>query len=118
VSSLLPHGMCLSSSPEIIALIVAGNLGIALAYFVIPVILAILLFSWRVPMPTVITLFGVFIAGCGASHVMEIVTMYVGGDWYWLQVVALGITAIASLTTSAVLIDVLFRPHRWIPPHE
>jgi hypothetical protein len=116
--TLVPHGICLSSSPEIIALIVVSNFGIALAYFAIPMILMVLLLRYRIPMPTIITLFGVFIAGCGASHVMDIVTMYVGGDWYWLQVAVLAVTAVASLTTSVVLTDILLRPARWIPHHE
>jgi hypothetical protein len=46
---------------------------------------------------------------------MDIVTMYLGGNWYWAQVAVLLITAAASLTTSAVLIDVLLRPNRWFP---
>ena len=113
--NLLPHGICLSSSPEIIALMVAANFGIALAYCAIPVILLMLLARYRTPMSTVTTLFCVFIAGCGTSHVMDIVTMYVGGSWYWVQAVVLSITAVASLTTSAVLIDVMLRPDRWVP---
>lgn len=115
--NLVPHGICLSSSPEIIALIVASNFGIALAYFVIPVVLAVLLFLYRIPMPTIITLFCVFITGCGTSHVMDIVTMYVGGAWYWVQAAVLIVTAVASLTTSVVLMDVLLRPDRWVPQH-
>jgi hypothetical protein len=113
--NLMPHGICLSSSPQIIALIVASNFAIVVAYSVIPMVLGVLLFRHRMPMPTIITLFGVFIAGCGATHAMDIVTMYVGGNWYWLQVTALAITAVASRTTSAVLMDVLLRPDRWIP---
>jgi len=53
-------------------------------------------------------------AGCGGTYVMEIVTMYLGGRWYWGQVVVLVITAIASLTTSAVLGEALLRPHKWV----
>jgi hypothetical protein len=65
--------------------------------------------------PVIKALFGVFIIGCGATYVMDIVTMYLGGNWYWAQVAVLLITAVASLTTSAVLIDVLLRPNRWFP---
>ncbi len=36
--TLVPHGLCLSSSPEIIALIVVSNPGIALAPFAMPAI--------------------------------------------------------------------------------
>ena len=42
---------------------------------------------------------------------MEIVTMYLGGRWYWRLVVALVITAIANVTTSAVLVEGLPHPH-------
>jgi hypothetical protein len=115
--NLVPHGICLSSSPEIIALIVVADFGIALAYFAIPALMGILLFRYRIPMPTIITLFCVFIAGCGGTHVMDIITMYVGGDWYWIQVAVLIVTAVASLTTSVVLTDILLRPARWIPHH-
>ena len=41
MSELIPHGVCLASSPEIIGLIVFSNFSIALAYFAIPSILAI-----------------------------------------------------------------------------
>jgi hypothetical protein len=67
------------------------------------------------PVPVMKTLFGVFIIGCGGTYVMDIVTMYLGGNWYWAQVAVSLITAVASLTTSAVLIDVLLRPNRWFP---
>ena len=112
---LLPHGICLSASPEIIALMVTANFGIALAYCTIPVILLVLSIRFPTPMPAVTSLFCVFIAGCGTTHLMDIVTMYVGGNWYWLQAGVLSITAVASLTTSAVLIDVLLRPGKWVP---
>jgi hypothetical protein len=113
LSDLIPHEICLASSPEIIGLIVFSNFSIALADFVIPSILAIGLWRCRMPVPAIIALFGVFIAGCGGTHVMEIVTMYLGGGWYWGQVTVLLIAAAASLTTSAVLVDVLLRPNKW-----
>ncbi len=115
MSNLLPHGICLASSPEIIGLIVFANFTIALTYFMIPSILAISLWRFRMPLPAIIALFNVFIAGCGGTRVMEIVTMYLGGRRYSGQVAVLVITAIASLTTSTVLVDVLPRPHKWIP---
>ena len=40
--------------------------------------------------------------------------MYLGGRWYWGQVVVLVITAIASLTTLAVLGEALLRPHKGV----
>jgi len=41
--------------------------------------------------------------------------MYLGGRWYWGQVAVLVIIAITSLTTSAVLVDILPRPHKSVP---
>jgi len=115
MSDLIPHGVCLASSPEIIGLIVFSNFSIALAYFVIPGILAIAVSRFRMPAPAIKALFGVFITGCGGTYVMDIVTMYLGGGWYLGQVAVLLITSVASLTTSAVLVDVLLRPNRWFP---
>jgi hypothetical protein len=63
----------------------------------------------------IIAFLGVFIAGCGGTRVMEIVTIYLGGHRYWGRVAVLVITTIASLTTSAVLVDVLPHPHKWVP---
>jgi len=45
---------------------------------------------------------------------MEIVTMHLAGRWYWGQVVVVVITAIASLTASALLGEALPRPHKWV----
>ena len=115
MSDLIPHGVCLASSPEIIALIVFSNFSIALAYFAIPSIFAIGVSCFRTPVPVIKALFGVFIIGCGGTYVMDIVTMYLGGNCYGAQVAILLITAAANLTTSAVLIDVLLRPNRWFP---
>ena len=89
MSDLIPHGVCLASSPEIIGLIVFSNFSIALAYFAIPSILAIKVSRFRTPVPVIKALFGVFIIGCGGTYVMDIVTMYLGGNWYWAQVAVL-----------------------------
>jgi len=99
MSDLIPHGVCLASSPEIIALIVFSNFSIALAYFAIPSVFAIGVSCFRTPVPVIKALFGVFIIGCGGTYIMDIVTMYLGGNWYWAQVAVLLITAVASLTT-------------------
>ena len=111
---LIPHGICLSSSPQVIALIVASNIGIVVAYLAMPIIFAILLFRYRIRLRIVLTLCCAFITGCGASHVMDIVTMYAGGNWYWVQAVTLAFTAVMSLTTAAVMLDLVLRPNFWI----
>ena len=52
MSDLIPHGVCLASSPEIIGLIVFSNFSIALAYFAIPSFLAIGVSRFRTPVRT------------------------------------------------------------------
>jgi hypothetical protein len=115
MSDLIPHEVCLASSPDIIGLIIFSNFSIALACFVIPSILAIAVSRFRMHVPAIKALFAVFITGCGGTYVMDIVTMYLGGSWYWGQVTVLLITAAASLTVLAVLLDVLLRPNKWFP---
>ena len=115
MSDLIPHGVCRASSP--------GN-HCADRLFQLQYRFSVLRDSeysrdrsvaFSTPMPVIKALFGVFFIGCGGTYVMDIVTMYLGGNWYWAQVALLIITTVASLTTSAVLIDVLLRPNRWFP---
>jgi len=114
MSDLIPHDICLALYQKY-----WGNRFCDFRHRVSllrdPSILAISLRRFRMPVPAIIALFGVLIAGCGGTHVMEIVTMYLGGRWYWGQVAVLVITVIASLTTWAVLVDVLLRPHKSVP---
>ena len=94
--------MCLSAEPLLIWLLVIFNAGIALAYFIIPVAL-LAYFKVERP-PTIIYLFAAFILGCGATHVMQVVTMYVGGASYWLDTLFCGATFIFSACTAMVLL--------------
>jgi len=64
----IPHGVCLASSPTI----VFSSFSIALAYFVIPSILSIAASRFRMPVPAIKALFGVFIRGCGGTYVVDI----------------------------------------------
>lgn len=100
-SYLEPHAICLSPEPLLIRLLVIFNIGIAFAYFAIP--LGILQFM-RIGRPHTMTyLFAVFIFGCGLTHVMQVVTMYMGGINYWIEAAVCGMTFIASSATALVL---------------
>ena len=112
IADLEPHGICLASSPDIVGMLVFSDFCIALAYFIIPAILFAAV--RRTPAPTLFTLFGIFIFGCGLSHVMDVVTMFFGDGWYWRQAAVLVITACASLTTAAVLVDAFLHPENWL----
>jgi hypothetical protein len=97
---LAPHAICLSAEPLLISLLVAFNLGIAIAYFIIPIAMLVY-FRLRPMMLTY--LFAAFIFGCGLTHVMQVLTMYIGGETYWLEAIACGITVVASSATAIVL---------------
>jgi hypothetical protein len=100
-----PHAICLLYDPAILAVGVITNLGIALAYFVIP--FALLRFLRGVdtlPFRSVLVMFVIFILACGTSHLTRILTLFVGGWAYWLDAAVCTVTVIASLGTAIGLI--------------
>jgi len=75
-----PHRFCLTSRPDLIAQFVVADLLIALAYVVIPSLIA-----WRLRRvggvglfgsPAVLVALALFVAFCGLTHVMAAVTMF------------------------------------------
>jgi PAS domain S-box-containing protein len=99
----MPHGMCYLWRPEILAVHVGADSLIALAYFSIPFTLvyfvrkrAELRFTW------IFLSFATFIVACGASHVMEIWTIWF--PMYWLSGAVKAITAFASVMTAILLV--------------
>jgi hypothetical protein len=109
---LEPHAICLSPEPLLILLLVIFNAGIALAYFIIPIVMLKYFHVGRPP--TIIYLFVLFILGCGATHVMQVATMYVGGVDYWLEALVCGVTFIASAATAIVLLTEGSRIQAWL----
>jgi len=102
----MPHGMCYMWRPSILAVHVASDLLIALAYFTIPFTLlyfvrkrADLRFTW------IFLSFAIFIVACGLSHVMEIVTIWYPA--YWLSGAIKVVTALASIMTAVLLIKLV-----------
>jgi hypothetical protein len=96
-----PHGICLLYDPGIIAVEVVTNLGIALAYFMIP--FAIWRFLRRaemLPFRSVAVMFLVFILACGTSHLTRVATLFVGGGMYWIDAAVCTVTLVASLGTA------------------
>jgi len=98
----LPHGFCLTGDDRVIALNVVSDLGIALAYFSIPVFLIILVLRRRdLTLPATFLLFSAFILLCGLSHVVEVVTYWV--PIYVLDGLIKAATALVSLATAVTL---------------
>jgi two-component sensor histidine kinase len=102
----MPHGMCYMWRPAILALHVGSDSLIALAYFTIPFTLvyfvrrrADLHFTW------IFLSFATFIVACGASHVMEIWTIWF--PIYWMAGGVKVVTALASVMTAILLIKLV-----------
>src|SRR5579872_1203123 len=98
----MPHGMCYLWQPGILGLHVVSDSLIALAYFSIPFTLLYfvrkrtdLQFNWM------FVCFAVFIVACGATHLMEIWTVW--HATYWLSGAIKAITALASVPTAVLL---------------
>lgn len=95
---MIPHGVCLLWSSRLIAMHIAADATVALAYFGIPLIL------WRIRraiesvLGRRLLLFGaMFITLCGLTHVMEIIVV-----WWPLYELQGGVklaTAVVSMAT-------------------
>jgi len=103
---LLPHGFSYQWKPALIGLHAISDTLIALAYFLIPVALIHFVRKRRdIPFGWMFICFGIFIAACGATHVMEVWTLWVPANWLSGGVKV--ITAIASVPTAAFLIRLM-----------
>src|SRR6202051_5033850 len=107
-SDFMPHGHCYFWNPEIVWLHATSDGLIALSYYFIPLMLIYfvrkrrdLAFGWMFVM------FGIFILGCGTTHLMEIWTLWHGT--YRLAGVFKAITAAASVATAVAFIPLLPR---------
>src|SRR5712671_1783783 len=78
-SDFMAHGYCYLWKPEIVWLHAISDGLIALSYFFIPVMLVSLVRRRKdLPFHWVFLMFGVFIVSCGATHLMEIWTLWNG----------------------------------------
>jgi len=102
-SDFMPHGTCFLWHPGIVWLHAISDGMIALSYYVIP--LTLLYFVRRrhdLPFNWMFVMFGLFILGCGTTHVMDVWTLWHGT--YRLAGVIKAITAVASLATAGLLV--------------
>jgi PAS domain S-box-containing protein len=104
--SFLPHGFCYQWDNRLIALHVVSDALIALAYFAIPFgLLYLVRRRPKMPFRRVILCFGIFITACGATHLMEIVTLWF--PVYWTSGYVKLLTALVSLPTAFLVARVL-----------
>jgi PAS domain S-box-containing protein len=106
LGSLLPHGFCYLWNPLLIWLHGVSDALIAVAYFSIPPTLIYLVRKKRsIPFDWMFVCFGSFIAACGATHLMEVITLWTPA--YWLSGGVKVITVFASLPTAILLARVV-----------
>jgi len=101
-ADFVPRQQCMLLKPEIIWLHVVSDAAIALAYYSIPLALAVLVrrrkdlvFNWMFVM------FAVFILACGTTHIFNIVAIW--KPVYRLDGVVKAATSLASIATAIAL---------------
>jgi signal transduction histidine kinase/CheY-like chemotaxis protein len=101
-SGLTPHGFCLLWEPGLIWLHAASDLGIGIAYFTIPLALAVFVRRRRdLVFRPVFVLFAAFILLCGTGHLIDVLTLWVPA--YWLDGVVKAATATVSIITAVAV---------------
>jgi two-component sensor histidine kinase len=102
-ANFLPHAYCYLRNPALVWTHVIADSLIAISYFAISVTLGYLGYKgrWDIPYHWMFLAFGLFILGCGGTHLVEGVTVWV--PVYVLAAAVKLFTAAVSLTTAAVL---------------
>jgi PAS domain S-box-containing protein len=107
-NGFMPHGVCYTWAPNLLALHVVSDTLIAAAYFSIPVALAYFVRKRRdLPFNWMFVLFGVFIVACGSTHAIDVWTIW--HPHYWFAGVVKGLTAAASVPTAVALVFLIPR---------
>lgn len=106
-SQFMPHGHCYLWKPEIVWLHVISDAIIVLSYYMIPFLLAYVVFRTKIQIRYgwLVSLFAIFIVACGTTHLMEIVNVWQTN--YVLAGLIKAITALASILTAISMISVL-----------
>ncbi|MBN3951100.1 MAG: EAL domain-containing protein [Nostoc sp. NMS7] len=102
----IPHGHCYLWKSDLVGLHILSDSLIALAYYSITVTLIYFVRKRQdLPFNWIFLLFATFIISCGTTHLMEIWTLWY--PTYWLSGCIKAITALISVYTSIVLIELI-----------
>lgn len=105
-SGFVPRWSCGDWSQPLGWLHIVSDLLIFLAYFAIPIALAVVMIRRRdLPFGALIALFVAFILACGTTHLIEAIIFY--RPIYRVAGVAKAVTAVVSVATAVVLIRAL-----------
>ncbi|MBY0552675.1 MAG: response regulator [Candidatus Obscuribacterales bacterium] len=116
-NSFMPHGVCLRWNGPLLAIFIAGNLGIAIAYFIIPAALRYFIGQRKdLPYPHMFKLFAAFILSCGLTHIMKVWTLY--QPLYWVEASLDLWTAGVSMVTAVLLFPLIPQALRLRAPAE
>ncbi|MGH6805153.1 MAG: ATP-binding response regulator, partial [Methyloceanibacter sp.] len=99
----MPHGVCYLWVPQLWLMHLTTDLVIGLSYVAISLTLVYLIHRARrdIPFQWVFLAFGLFIIACGATHFMEVWTIW--HPTYWLSGYVKLMTAAVSVATAVVL---------------
>lgn len=99
----MPHFECYYKVPSLVFLHLTSDFLIGISYVAISLTLAYLVHHARrdIPFHWIFLAFGLFIIACGATHFMEVWTMW--NATYWLSGYVKLITAAASIATAIIL---------------
>jgi PAS domain S-box-containing protein len=99
----LPHAVCYLWDRSLLAVHATSDFLIGVSYVTISATLAYLVYRARrdIPFHSILLAFGAFIVACGATHFMELWTLW--EPRYWLAGAVKIVTAGASLATALVL---------------
>ncbi|MBC7999849.1 MAG: PAS domain-containing protein [Leptolyngbya sp.] len=102
----MPHGYCLGWDGPLLFVFIVGNLGIAIAYFLIPLALRFFIGKRKdLPYGYMFKMFAAFILSCGITHIVKVVTLY--QPVYWLEAGLDLWTAGVSLLTAFLLFPLI-----------
>jgi len=103
-SNFLPHWYCYVGNTRLVWTNVLADLLIGISYVVISATLATLVrrAGSNLPYQGFFWAFGVFIVSCGATHFMEVLTIW--RPVYWMSAAVKIVTALASVGTAVVLV--------------
>ena len=101
-SDFMPHGYCYLWKPGIVWLHVISDAIITLSYYCIPLLLIYIVRKRRdLPFNWMFLMFGIFILGCGTTHLLEVWTVW--HATYLLAGVIKAVTAAVSVVTALCL---------------
>ena len=102
------YQFCTSYS-GLIWLALASDLSVALAYFALPITMAVVLRQRKddIPYPWLWTLFVIFIVACGLTHIVHVWSAFTGAEYLGVQVIVGLVTAAASVGTAVAFAFIL-----------